>query len=173
MSLEFILHVIEEVVIYWSRWYTERTWTHLLYLTSSHAFIYVKNQEHMRTIRMHSLLLIRAKHWTIAITHLYQQSIQHLHDISQEQNKIIQYNHTLSFHHVHLSFITYFFAWWMIIIKQKNIVFNIIIMSIMNAKKLFFIFVIKNWKLKHRCIEYHQWRAEQEWCITTNNTNTH
>ncbi len=26
---------------------------------------------------------------------------------------------------------------------------------------------------KHRCIEYHQWRAEQRRCVTTNSTDTH
>ena len=36
---------------------------------------------------------------------------------NQEKKRITQYNHTLSFHHVHLSFITYFSAQWMIIIE--------------------------------------------------------
>ncbi len=154
--------MIKEVVTRRLRWYTEKAWTHLLYLTTSHTSIYMKNWERMRTIRIvvissksHSLLSIRAKHQTTTIAHSYQQSIQCLCDISQEQNRIIQYNHTLSSHHVHLSFITYFFARWMIIIKQKNIVFNITIMSIMNAKKSSFVFVIKNRKSKHSCIEYH------------------
>ena len=26
-------------------------------------------------------------------------------------------------------------------------------------------FTIEDWRLKHRCIKYHQWRAEQRWCI--------
>ncbi len=155
-----------------SRWYTERAWTHLLYLMLSHTSIYVKNWECKRMIRTHSLLSIRAKHWTTAITRLYQQSIQRLRDTSQEQNRVTQYNHTLFSHHVHLSFITYFFAQWMTIIEQENTVFNIIIMSITSAKKSSFIFVIENRKSKHRCIKYHQWRAEQRWCVTTNSTDT-
>ncbi len=39
------------------------------------------------------------------------------HKSNQEKKRIIQYNHTLSSHHVHLSFITYFSAQWMIIIE--------------------------------------------------------
>ncbi len=139
---------------------------------SSHTSIYVKNWECRRTIRTHSLLSIRAKHRTTAITRLYQQSIQRLRDTSQEQNRIIQYNHTLSSHHVHLSFITYFFAQWMTIIEQENTVFIITITSITSAKKLSFVFVIENRKSKHRCIEYCLWRAEQERCVTTNSTDT-
>ncbi len=58
------------------------------------------------------------------------------HKSSQEKEKIIQYNHTLSSHHAHLSFITYFSAQWMTIIEQKNAVFDTTIMSITNATKL-------------------------------------
>jgi hypothetical protein len=123
-------------------------------------------------IRTHSLLLIRAKHWTTVITRLYQQSIQRLRDTSQEQNRVIQYNHTLSLHRAHLSFITYFFAQWMIIIEQENTVFDITITSITSAKKSSFVFAIENRKSKHHCIKYHQWRAEQERCVTTNSTDT-
>ncbi len=57
------------------------------------------------------------------------------HKSNQEKKRVIQYNHTLSFHHVHLSFITYFSAQWMTIIEQENAVFNTTIMSIMNATK--------------------------------------
>ncbi len=39
------------------------------------------------------------------------------HKSSQEKKRVIQYNHTLSSHHVHLSFITYFSAQWMTIIE--------------------------------------------------------
>ena len=71
-----------------SRWYTERAWAHLLYLTPSHASIYVENREHKRTIRTHPLLSIRAKHRTIATARLYQQFIQRLRDTSQFKSRI-------------------------------------------------------------------------------------
>ncbi len=57
------------------------------------------------------------------------------HKSNQKKKRVIQYNHTLSSHHVHLSFITYFSAQWMIIIEQENAVFNTTIMSIMSAMK--------------------------------------
>ncbi len=57
------------------------------------------------------------------------------HKSSQEKKRVIQYNHTLSSHHVHLSFITYFSAQWMTIIEQENAVFDTTIMSIMSATK--------------------------------------
>ncbi len=44
------------------------------------------------------------------------------HKSNQEKKRIIQYNHTLSFHRAHLSFITHFSAQWMTIIKQENTV---------------------------------------------------
>ncbi len=44
------------------------------------------------------------------------------HKLNQEKKRIIQYNHTLSFHRAHLSFITHFSAQWMTIIKQENTV---------------------------------------------------
>jgi len=44
------------------------------------------------------------------------------HKSNQKKKRIIQYNHTLSFHHAHLSFITHFSAQWMTIIKQENTV---------------------------------------------------
>jgi len=155
-----------------SRWYTEKAWAHLLYLTSSHTSIYVKNRERRRTIRTHSLLSIRAKHRTTAIARLYQQSIQRLRDTSQEQNRVIQYNYTLSPHRARLSFITYFFAQWMTIIEQENTVFGITITSITNAKESSFVFATEDRKPEHRCIEYRQWRAEQRRCVTTNSTGT-
>ncbi len=35
-------------------------------------------------------------------------------------------------------------------------------------------FIFESWiELKHRCIKYHQWRAEQRWCVTINSTDTH
>jgi len=37
--------------------------------------------------------------------------------LNQEKKRVNQYNHILSFHHVHFSFITYFSAQWMIIIE--------------------------------------------------------
>ena len=58
------------------------------------------------------------------------------HKLNQKKKRITQYNYTLSSHHVHLSFIMYFFAQWVIIIKQENIIFDIIIMNITNAIKL-------------------------------------
>ena len=123
--------------------------------------------------RSHSLLSIRAKHRTTATARLYQQSIQRLRDTSQEQNRVIQYNHTLFSHRVHLSFITYFFAWWMAVIEQENTVFDITITSITSAKESSFVFAIEDRKSEHRCIEYHQWRAEQGRCVTTKSTGTH
>ncbi len=87
------------------------------------------------------------------------------HKSNQEKKRVIQYNHILSFHHVHFSFITYFLTQWMTIIEQENTVFNITIMSITSAKKSSSMFMIENRKSKHRCIEYHQWRAEQRRCI--------
>jgi len=39
------------------------------------------------------------------------------HKSNQEKKRITQYNHTLSSHRVHLSFITYFSAQWMTIIE--------------------------------------------------------
>jgi len=39
------------------------------------------------------------------------------HKLNQEKKRITQYNHTLSSHRVHLSFITYFSAQWMTIIE--------------------------------------------------------
>ncbi len=88
MSLRVVTTVLEEVVTRRSRWYTEETWAHLLYLTSSHTSIYVKNWESMRTIRTHSLLSIRVMHRTIAIARLYQQFIQRLRDTSQFKSRI-------------------------------------------------------------------------------------
>ncbi len=44
------------------------------------------------------------------------------HKSNQEKKRVIQYNHTLSSHHAHLSFITHFSAQWMTIIKQENTV---------------------------------------------------
>ncbi len=40
------------------------------------------------------------------------------------------------------------------------------------CKETFFVFESRI-ELKHRCIKYHQWRAKQRWCITTNSTDTH
>ncbi len=42
------------------------------------------------------------------------------HKLSQEKKRVVQYNHTLSSHRTHLSFITYFLAQWMTIIEQEN-----------------------------------------------------
>ncbi len=122
LSLRIVTIVLKEVVTSWSRWYTERVWTHLLYLTSSHISIYVKNWECRRIIRMYSFLLIKVKSFNdcnctfILIIH----STSAQHKSNQEKKRIIQYNHTLSFHHVHLSFIIYFSAQWMTIIEREN-----------------------------------------------------
>jgi len=56
------------------------------------------------------------------------------HKSNQEKKRITQYNHILSSHRSHLSFIIYFSARWMTIIKQKNTVFCVTIMSITSAK---------------------------------------
>ncbi len=69
------------------------------------------------------------------------------HKSNQEKKRIIQYNHTLSFHHVHLSFITYFSAQWMIIIEQENAVFDTTIMSITSATKSTSRSKIKDWSI--------------------------
>ena len=110
LSLRVVTTVLEEVVTRRSRWYTERAWAHLLYLTSSHSSIYVKNRELKKTIRTHSLSLIKV---TIHSTSTW-------HKLNQEKERVTQYNHTLSSHCVHLSFITYFSAQWMTIIEQEN-----------------------------------------------------
>ena len=94
------------------------------------------------------------------------------HKSNQEKKRVIQYNHTLSPHLARLSSITYFSAQWMAIIEQENAVFGITITSITSAKKSSFVFAIEDRKPKHRCIEYRQWRAEQERCVTTNSTDT-
>ncbi len=93
-------------------------------------------------------------------SHIYITNYQRLRDIKQEQNRVIWYNHTLSSHHMHLSF-THIFLLdeWQSSSKEHS--FNITIMSIMSAKN----HDLHDWRLKHRCIEYHQWRAEQERCI--------
>ncbi len=57
------------------------------------------------------------------------------HKSNQKKKRVIQYNHTLSSHHAHLSFIMYFSAQWIIIIEQENAVFNTTIMSITSAMK--------------------------------------
>ncbi len=61
LSLRVMITMLEEVVTRWSCWYIKRTWTHLLYLTSSHISIYMKNWERRRMIRTHSFLLIKVK----------------------------------------------------------------------------------------------------------------
>ncbi len=61
LSLKVVITVLKKVVTCWSRWYIEKTWAHLFYLTSSHISIYVKNWERRRMIRMHSSLSIRVK----------------------------------------------------------------------------------------------------------------
>ncbi len=86
------------------------------------------------------------------------------HKSNQEKKRITQYNHTLSSHRVHLSFITYFFAQWMIIIEWEHSSTYVTIMSITNAKKTSFVFELRI-ESKHRCIKYHQWRAEQRRCV--------
>jgi len=121
-SLKVVITMLEEIVIHWSRWYTEATWTHLLYLTSSHISIYMKNWECRRMIRTHSSLLIRVKSsndcdCTFILTI---HSTSTWHKSNQEKKRIIQYNHILSSHCVHLSFIIYFSAQWMTIIEREN-----------------------------------------------------
>jgi len=44
------------------------------------------------------------------------------HKSNQEKKRVIQYNHTLSSHRAHLSFITCFSAQWITIIEQENTV---------------------------------------------------
>ncbi len=88
------------------------------------------------------------------------------HKSNQKKKRITQYNHTLSSHCEHLSFITYFSAQWMIIIEWENAASSmyVTIMSITNAKKTSFIFESRI-KSRHHCIKYHQWRAEQRRCV--------
>ncbi len=122
LSLRVMTTMLEEVVTRWSCWYTEKTWAHLLYLMSSHISIYMKNWERRRTIRTHSSLSIRVKSFnncdctSILTIH----STSTWHKSNQEKERIIQYNHTLSSHRVHLSFIIYFSAQWMTIIEWEN-----------------------------------------------------
>ncbi len=92
------------------------------------------------------------------------------HKLNQEKKRIIQYNHTLSSHRAHLSFITHFSAQWRIIIKQENIVLHYN-HEHYKCKETSFIFESRI-ELKHRCIKYHQWKAEQKWCVTINSTDT-
>ncbi len=122
LSLRVMITMLEEVVTRRSCWYIERAWTHLFYLTSSHISIYVKNWERRRMIRMHSSLLIRVKSSNNCncIFILTIHSTFTWHKSNQKKKKIIQYNHTLSSHYVHLSFIIYFSAQWMTIIEREN-----------------------------------------------------
>ena len=69
------------------------------------------------------------------------------HKSNQEKKRIIQYNHILSLHHAHFSFITYFSAQWMTIIEQENAVFDTTIMSIMNAMKSTSRLKIEDWSI--------------------------
>ncbi len=122
LSLEFVTTCDRRssdsstALIYWKN----STSSTSLLITTSRASIYVNDRKHRRTIRTHSLLSIRAKHsTTTAIAHLYRQHIQRLRDTRQEQNRVM-YNHTLSSHRAHLSFITYFLARWMTIIEQRT-----------------------------------------------------
>ncbi len=93
LSLRIVTTVLKEVVTRRSRWYTERAWAHLLYLTSSHISIYVKNWERRRMIRTHSSLLIRVKSFndcdrtSILTIH----STSTWHKSNQEKERIIQY----------------------------------------------------------------------------------
>ncbi len=69
------------------------------------------------------------------------------HKSSQEKKRVIQYNHTLSLRHAHLSFITYFSAQWMTIIEQENAVFDTTITSITSATKLTSRSKIEDWSI--------------------------
>ncbi len=91
------------------------------------------------------------------------------HKLNQEKKRIIQYNYTLSSHHVYLSFITHFFAQWMTIIEQENAVLRYNHKHY-ECKETSFIFKSRI-KSKHHCIKYRQWRAEQRRCVTTNSTD--
>ncbi len=92
------------------------------------------------------------------------------HKSNQEKKRIIQYNHTLSSHCAHLSFITHFSAQWMIIIEQENAVLRYNHKH-HECKETSFVFESRI-ESKHRCIKYHQWRAEQRRCVTTNSIDT-
>ncbi len=93
-------------------------------------------------------------------SHIYITNYQRLRDTRQEQNRVIWYNHTLFSHRTRLSF-THIFLLneWQSLSKEHS--FDITIMSITSAKN----HDLRDRRSKHRCIEYHQWRAEQERCI--------
>ena len=93
------------------------------------------------------------------------------HKSNQKKKKVIQYNHILSSHHACFSFITHFSAQWITIIEQENAVLRYNHKH-HKCKETFFIFKLKI-ESKHHCIKYHQWRAEQRWCITINSTDIH
>jgi len=66
------------------------------------------------------------------------------HKSNQEKKRVIQYNHTLSSHHAHLSFITHFSAQWMTIIKQENTVSALQSQASRVQRNVFHLW-IKNW----------------------------
>ncbi len=118
--------MLKEIVTCQSRWYIETAWVHLFYLMSSHIFIYMKNWERRRMIKTHSSLLIKVKSFNDCncIFILTIHSTSTWYKSNQEKKRIIQYNHILSFHHMHISFIIYFSAQLMTIIEWENIVIN-------------------------------------------------
>ncbi len=66
------------------------------------------------------------------------------HKSNQEKIRVIQYNHTLSFHHAHFSFITHFSAQWMTIIEQENTVSALQLWASWMQRNVFHLW-IKNW----------------------------
>ncbi len=93
-------------------------------------------------------------------SHIYITNYQRLRDTRQEQNRVIWYNHTLPPHRTRLSF-THIFLLdeWQSSSKEHS--FDITTTSITSAKD----HDLRDRRSEHRCIEYRQWRAEQERCI--------
>ncbi len=81
----------------------------------------------------------------------------------EEKNYLVQSHFIFSscaslFHHIFLCSMND--NYW---VREHSSTY-VTIMSIMSAKKTSFIFESKI-ELKHHCIKYHQWRAEQRRCI--------
>ena len=92
--------------------------------------------------------------------HTYITNYQRLRDTRQEQDRVIWYNHTLPPHRTRLSstHISLLDEWQS---SSKEHSFGITTTSTTGAKD----HGLRDRRPEHRCIEYRQWRAEQERCI--------
>jgi len=133
-----MITVFKEVVTCQSCWYTEKV-LNSSFLLDVKSYIYLHEKLKVHENDQNTFSTIDQNHvlndcdCTFILT-IY--SMFTWHKSNQKKKRIIQYNHTLSFHHSRLSFIIYFSARWMTIIKQKNTVFCVTITSIMNVKNL-------------------------------------